>query len=305
MESASQTFGSTGGTATTDTELDGATPFDPVETSVTSPTAGSVTIQEMPAALPPPSGFQFIGQQVNVSAPAASPGNPLVIVFRLDGSIVPSGENQETIQVFRNGVLVPACTGGPGVAAPDPCVSSRTLVGNDVQLTVLSSTASVWSLGRITASARCAFYPITLHRQTVAGLQPGALITNILNGTGPGNFGWLTWTGNASEPTLVRSLTPPGDSNTYTNALNPADHVVSVGDWVQGKPGTSDSQAVRSALDALKTVQITVPLWDLAEGQGNNARYRVAGFARVQLTEYRLPGESRISARFLASADCP
>jgi len=150
----------------------------------------------------------------------------------------------------------------------------------------------------------CTLFPIAIHRQTTAGLQPGALMTNILNGAGPGNFGWLTWTGSPSEPTLVRSLTPPGDSQTYTNPLSPADHVVSVGDWVQGKPGTTNSQAVRSALDTLKTVQITVPLWDSAEGQGNNARYRVAGFARVQLTDYRLPGESRISARFLGSAEC-
>jgi hypothetical protein len=48
--------------------------------------------------------------------------------------------------VTRNGTLVPDCTGAPGIALPDPCVSSKTpLGGGDVQLTILTSKASAWN----------------------------------------------------------------------------------------------------------------------------------------------------------------
>jgi len=70
------------------------------------------------------------------------------MVFRLDSSIVPSGQNAQTIQIFKNGVLVPACSGSAGVASPDPCVSQRSkIAGNDVEITILTSTASAWNFG--------------------------------------------------------------------------------------------------------------------------------------------------------------
>jgi hypothetical protein len=105
-------------------------------------------------------------------------------------------------------------------------------------------------------------------------------------------------------PALVRSLTPPGDSATYVNPLVAADRALSVGDWVQGAPGVSNSSQVRAALDTLKALDIVVPVWDAATGTGNNTAYRVAAFARIRLLDYRLPGQNRISARFLAYADC-
>ncbi len=94
--------------------------------------------------------------------------------------------------------------------------------------------------------AGCELYPIALHMQSLAGLGVGDIIPNISNGTQPGNFGWLSWTGNPSEPALVASLTPPGNSDTYVNPDNPNDHLVSVGDDVPGKPGVSNSSAVRA-----------------------------------------------------------
>ena len=133
-----------GGTATTDTEQDGATPFDPVETSVTSPNAGTVTISETnpPFSQSPPSGFTFLGQQVEITAPAATPDNPLRIVFLLDSSL---GANT-SVAIFKNGVLVPDCPGS-AIASPDPCVTARGTSGDDVQITILTSTASSWNFG--------------------------------------------------------------------------------------------------------------------------------------------------------------
>lgn len=151
----------------------------------------------------------------------------------------------------------------------------------------------------------CNLYPITLHWDTVRGAKPGDLLKDILNGTRPGNFGWLTWTGDQSINALVRSLTPPGDSYTYINPDDPQDHTVSPGDWVYGRPGVADSRRVRAALDALKPLVITVPVWDQATGHPlNRLRYRVVGFAQIQIADYHLPGQNRISAFFWGWMEC-
>jgi uncharacterized repeat protein (TIGR03803 family) len=141
-------FAAAGVTVTTDAEGDGATPTDPVETSVTNPiNGGTVDIAEMPVSVLAPAGFFFFGEQVSIAMPAATAANPIVIVFRLDSSILPAGATKDTIQVFRNGVQVLPCNAGPVPATPDPCVSNRATVGDDVQITVLTSAASLWSFG--------------------------------------------------------------------------------------------------------------------------------------------------------------
>ena len=155
------------------------------------------------------------------------------------------------------------------------------------------------------ASTACQLYPIALSATSLSGVTAGNAINDIYNGTQPGNFGWLTWAGSPNVPTLVKSLTPPGDSSTYVNPDDSSDKEVSVGDWVQGKPGVSNSSNVRSVLDELKSTDITVPVWNQTRGQGNNANYRVSAFARVRLLSYQLPGQNRISARFLGYVQCP
>ena len=136
-----------GGTVTTDTEGDGATPSDPVETFVTTPNAGTVSIQESSITVSA-EGFQFFAQQINIEAPEATPGNPLILVFRIDALSIPAGENENTIEMLKDGVLVAACTGDPNTAAPDPCVSNRALLADgDVEITVLTSTVSSWNFG--------------------------------------------------------------------------------------------------------------------------------------------------------------
>ncbi|MBN2561938.1 MAG: tandem-95 repeat protein, partial [Phycisphaerae bacterium] len=150
----------------------------------------------------------------------------------------------------------------------------------------------------------CALYPIALSADTVQGLTPGTVLVDVYNGNQPGNFGWLTWGGSPSVPTLVRSLTPPGDSSSYANPDNPSDHEINRGDWVEGKPGVSNSKNVRDTLDALKDIDIIVPAWDAVRGQGNNADYRVAGFVRIRILSYSLPGQNRITARLIGFVTC-
>ncbi len=125
----------------------GPTPGDPVGTTVRAASGGATSITEGSVDFPSPPGFAFFGHQVVVEVPdAPSAANPNVLQFEIDASIVPQGQNHLTIQVFRNGVLVPGCTGAPA-AVPTPCVSERVpLAGGDVGLTVLTVQASTWNL---------------------------------------------------------------------------------------------------------------------------------------------------------------
>jgi hypothetical protein len=176
-----------------------------------------------------------------------------------------------------------------------------------VTLTLLAGAAIPNSAKQAAAPppALCDLYPIALHAGTLAGAKPGDVLPDILNGTQPGNFGWLTWTGDLAAPTLAASLTPPGDSGRYVNPDNPADHDVSVDDRVRGRPGAVNALAVRKALDLLKTMdEVLVPVWDETRASGSNVTYRVSGFASVQLLEYRINGKARITVRFLGLADC-
>lgn len=143
-----------GGTVTTDNDPSpGATPADPVETAVTLPagSSGSVSITETDVTLPTPAGFSLLNFQVNITAPPATANAPLVMVFRLDGSIIPAGQDENTLQLFRNGAAVPNCTATDGTATPDPCITLRRRITDvpldDVELTVLTSAASTWNVG--------------------------------------------------------------------------------------------------------------------------------------------------------------
>jgi|ERR1035441_3176082 hypothetical protein len=173
----------------------------------------------------------------------------------------------------------------------------------------LAGALSVLTLGILAAASPargqgCDLYPIALSFQTLANVQEGTVICDIFNGAQPGNFGWLSWAGSPAEPTLVRSLSVPGDSYTYVNPDNANDHVVTVGDWVQGKPGVSNSHEVRDALDGLEDYEVVVPVWDQVRGHGSQAAYHVSGFARVRILGYRLPSQNRISVLFIGHVSC-
>jgi hypothetical protein len=135
-----------GGTVTTDPSGAGPSPSDPIEASVTTPNAGVVSIDEGAASGPAPSGFAFLGQQVVIGAPAATTAAPLRLVFTLHPSLFPAGESVQTVQIFRNNVLVGECPGAT-TASPDPCVSQRIELANGTgRLTILTSQASTWNL---------------------------------------------------------------------------------------------------------------------------------------------------------------
>jgi Ca2+-binding RTX toxin-like protein len=123
-----------------------SSPQASVQVSVTSPVGGPVVIEEG-SSTATPTAWSFLGAQVSITTPPGTAAAPLSLQFRIDASLIPAGVTAATLQVFRNGVVVPACT-GPAGAYPDPCVSARaTLADGDIQITVLTSKASTWTFG--------------------------------------------------------------------------------------------------------------------------------------------------------------
>jgi hypothetical protein len=120
----------------------------PLATTVTTPVAGTVAIDTSPA-VPGPAGYQLLGQEADITAPAATAAAPLVLAFTLDASpLARAGLAAATVDVFRNGVRLPDCEAGATGASPDPCVASRTtLADGSAILTVRTSHASCWTFG--------------------------------------------------------------------------------------------------------------------------------------------------------------
>lgn len=156
----------------------------------------------------------------------------------------------------------------------------------------------------ISQADECGLYPIALSLDSFAAREPGEVVIDILNGSGSGNFGWLSWSGSPSAEVLADSLATARSATDYRNPRDPSDSALGAGDWVHGRPGAPSSRKIRDALDALVGRSILVPVWDASEGQGSHAIYRVAGFARVALLDYDLQGEDVIAARFDGFATC-
>jgi hypothetical protein len=100
------------------------------------------------ADVPGTPGVAVLNTFFHITAPTESPTSPLELVFDIDPSVIPPDQDVNTIQVLKNGVAIPPCTGPAGEASPDPCVESRTaLSGGGVEFLVLSSDASDWTFG--------------------------------------------------------------------------------------------------------------------------------------------------------------
>lgn len=138
-----------GATVTSDYENDGATVANPVEASVTTPTGGNVSIVIINSENinDPTNGYTFFGRQVSIVAPVETVEAPLTLAFRVDSSVVPAGQSASTMQITRNGVIVPACA-DQTTATPNPCIFLRATLGDgDIQISVHTTAASAWASG--------------------------------------------------------------------------------------------------------------------------------------------------------------
>ncbi len=136
-------------TVTSDTESDGATASDPVETGVTTSSgqAGTSEVQivETYNTGSAPIGFDFLGRLVQIEAPDGTDAAPLTLEFLIDVTAL-GGQPVGDIDVRKNGVVIlDECPGATQAIPDDPCVSAReTVAGGDARIEVLTSTASDW-----------------------------------------------------------------------------------------------------------------------------------------------------------------
>jgi alpha-tubulin suppressor-like RCC1 family protein len=163
-----------------DTVRTGAAPSyqDPADLAVTSPVAGPVSIAEDPGLTPPP-GLSVLGTPFDVTAPAATAAEPLVLTFSLHRSAIPDGTDLAAVTPLRDGVVVGDCAAGSGsTATPDPCVASRSRDAlGTVEIVVRTSHASTWAL--VEHAGPPPMPPLV----DVSGIAPGDVLT--LNETVP------------------------------------------------------------------------------------------------------------------------
>ena len=142
-----QSVSTTGTELTTDSGDTGATPANPLQVAIDSPNSGSLSITTADAGGASTSGYSLVGDVIHITAPDATAAAPLSFTFELDASLT-GGAAPADVAVLRNGIVIDDCTGPAGEADPDPCVSDRVLLpGGNIQITALSSHASVWALG--------------------------------------------------------------------------------------------------------------------------------------------------------------
>ncbi|HFD39774.1 MAG TPA: VWA domain-containing protein [Anaerolineae bacterium] len=102
---------------------------------------------------------------------------------------------------------------------------------------------------------------------------------------GTGSFGWLSWDGDPSNPTLIANMTDTSRSGQW-----------SVGDMVPTSVGLMVSRGVRDALknridnrvdlNPSQPATVTLPIFDYTEGNGQNKKYHIIGFGRFRLECY-------------------
>lgn len=116
---------------------------NPVVVSVTSPTAGTVSITKSatPTTLP---GYLPV-VSVDITAPVVNASTPLKLVFQYYLGTLPDGALPTDARIFRDGAVIAACPGST-VASPNPCVTSSTVKDGVATFVVLSSHASQWQV---------------------------------------------------------------------------------------------------------------------------------------------------------------
>ncbi|MEP7114268.1 MAG: Ig-like domain-containing protein [Ilumatobacteraceae bacterium] len=232
-----------GGTVTSDVDGDGATPSDPIEASVQlGGNPGVVAIAERSTTTAPPTGYNLLGLEMEVSAPDQTAASPLKLTFVIDASAVPLGTDVATLKLIRNGVPLESCTGPAGTAAPDPCQQSATVIaGGDIQLVALSSHASVWSVGAPLGPT------VSLSAQPSVAEGSSIQITPTASGTGTLHYAW----------TPAARFDVPTSASPHFTGLD--DGVVTVGVTVTDDNGSASTSATVNVTNVAPTVAVVAP----------------------------------------------
>lgn len=148
-----------GGTISTGSATSAANPQSTTVDVPSTPDGVPASISEVDASSPQDAcgpGATCVGQISVVTIPGTfSATDPLHLSFLLDSSELPKHFTKKSLSklpMFHDGVAVPNCTGAPGVASPDPCVSARKIIKPkhckkgqfQVEIDVNSSTNGRW-----------------------------------------------------------------------------------------------------------------------------------------------------------------
>ena len=203
-----------------------------------------------------------------VAAPAVSGGAESVL-----GPVVNSGTIPNTTQGVRVTVHRQSAT------------QFMRLIGIDavnVQATATALTAKVPTIPPGVLLPVAMSPPSTMVPETVYNITDGM--------DGPGNFGWLSWTGDNAANILSNSVCTP-DNPEITVPL-----------YVPGNPGKKNRADLRDCLNDYidNGTTILIPIWDGTHpGNGNNAQYRIIGFAAMILTHISQPAVDNIQGAFI------
>ena len=206
-------------------------------------------------------------------------------------------------------------TAGPAVSLVDADTALPSFVAAEVgtysfELTVSDGARSAVDavqvlVGEAPEPAGCALMPFTIKWNVLNGVGIGEVAADIPRGTTPGHFGWLSWTGALDAATLATSLTPPGDSHTWTHPSNPNDPELNPGDWVYAMDDQGNEQVLINALDSLIGHDIVVPIWNYYYQATDYQKFRIGAFVQMRVTAYHLDGEDRLSLQYFGEVQCP
>ena len=114
-----------GGSASTGSS---ASPEIPIQTTLTTPDGGMVSIATSSEPLTPATVLALV-RDLLIQAPPASVAAPLVVTLTVDASAIPAGVDLLRVALIVDGVVLGDCSGTPpGAADPDPCIQSRVLL---------------------------------------------------------------------------------------------------------------------------------------------------------------------------------
>lgn len=122
-----------------------------------------------------------------------------------------------------------------------------------------------------------------------ATYEPGKVYDFTVGKDGPGNFGWVSWTGSNDPNTLANSICVPD---------NP---LIVFPQWIAGDPGKSNSASVRACVQKWidNGATVLIPIWDQVQGQGNSFQYRIVGLAAFVITAKSQPAIDQITGIFI------
>jgi Flp pilus assembly protein TadG len=196
------------------------------------------------------------------------------------------GASEPVLGPVVNGGTIPVTTQGVRVTVdrPSPTQFMKLIGINEVPVET-HATALTARLPTLPAGV---LLPVAMSPPT--NMVPGD-VYNITDGMdGPGNFGWLSWTGDNAANILSSSV------------CNPDNPEITVPLYVPGNPGKKNRADLRDCLNEYieQGTTLLIPIWDGTHpGNGNNAQYRIIGFAAMVLSHISQPAVDNIQGAFI------